>query len=234
MEEPFTLHVEDRKICGVLHLPSRNNPPFVITCHGLFSSKQSDKFVAIAKRFTSEGIAVIRFDFGGCGESSGSISNTTVSGRLRELKKVVLFATNHPKLGKKFGILGSSLGGFISLFYAARNPVSALSVWATPFDLSEVFENAPKSDLSVLKKQFFTDAENYSLSSLLEKTHTVQVIHGKLDETVPWRHAEKIFSIAKDPKKLAIIPGADHSISRSDDRDRAINVSLAWFKGHIF
>jgi len=233
MEEPFSLSVENRKICGGLHLPSRINPPFVITCHGLFSSKESDKFISIAKRFTDAGLAVIRFDFGGCGESSGSISDTTVSRRLRELEEVALFAAGHPKLGKNFGILGSSLGGYVSLFYAAGNPVSALSVWATPYDLSEVIKNTPESDLAVLKKEFFNDAEKYNLSSMLGKIRTVQIIQGKLDETVPCRHAEEIFTRVKEPKELEILSEADHSISRSDDRDKAISISLTWFKRHI-
>jgi len=115
-EEHFTLSLQDRTIKGTLHLPGIKRPPFVITCHGLFSSMESDKFTAIAKTFTNAGMAAFRFDFSGCGKSSGKIADTTVSKRIEELKSVVCFAKTHPSLGKKFGIIGSSLGGFVSLF----------------------------------------------------------------------------------------------------------------------
>ena len=115
-EELFKLNLHDRIIHGALHLPRINNPPYVITCHGLFSTMESDKFTAIADVFTKAGIAIIRFDFSGCGRSSGNISDTTISRRIEELEKVVVFSKTHPALGERFGILGSSLGGYVSLF----------------------------------------------------------------------------------------------------------------------
>jgi alpha-beta hydrolase superfamily lysophospholipase len=233
MQEPFILSVEDRKICGVFHFPARENPSYVITCHGLFSSKQSEKFTAIADRFTRAGLAVVRFDFGGCGESSGSISDTTVSRRLQELEAVARFAADHPKLGRKFGLMGSSLGGFVALFFASANPVNALSIWATPYDLKEICSNIPEEELAILKKEFFTDAEKYNLSAILDKISTIQIIQGKKDETVPWSHAESIFNGVKDPKELEILPDADHSISRCNDRDRALRISLAWLRRQL-
>ena len=93
------MNLPNRAIHGVLHLPKRKNPPYVITCHGLFSTMESDKFTAIADAFTNAGIATIRFDFSGCGKSSGNISDTTISRRIEELSKVVDFSKNHPALG---------------------------------------------------------------------------------------------------------------------------------------
>ncbi len=233
MKEQFELCIDGRNIVGVLHFPKNHNPPCVITCHGLFSSKESDKFTAIADCFTQAGIAVIRFDFGGCGDSSGSISDTTVSGRLCELETVGEYAANHPKLGKEIGILGSSLGGFVALFYARKNPVKALSIWATPFDLREISRNIPESDLKILKKNFFSDAKTYNLSTVLKNLHTVQIIQGEHDAVVSWQHAKKIFWGVNDPKELIILPAGDHSLSKSPDRQRALQKSLQWFLKHI-
>ncbi|MCP4715171.1 MAG: alpha/beta hydrolase, partial [Deltaproteobacteria bacterium] len=124
MSETFTLKSNNQTISGVLHLPPCEKPPVVVTCHGLFSSKNSDKFTGIAERFSREGLAVIRFDFRGCGESAGSIADTTVSGRLQDLKAVMRFAADHPGLGKQVAILGSSLGGVVALLYGAEYPVA--------------------------------------------------------------------------------------------------------------
>ncbi len=233
MEERFTISCDDRKISGILHLPPLKNPHYVITCHGLFSSMQTEKLTAIADVFSKNNLAVIRFDFGGCGESTGSISDTTVSRRLQELEAVAGFASGNPLLGKKYGLLGSSLGGFVALFFAAKNPVNAISVWATPFNLIEAGKNIPEEDLAVLKKDFFTDAEAYNLPSALTKIHTVQVIQGKQDEIVPWQHAHAIYSRVNSPKQIEVIPNGDHSITGSQDRELAIGTSLAWFKKYI-
>jgi alpha-beta hydrolase superfamily lysophospholipase len=232
-EELFKLNLPDRIIHGVLHLPNSKNPPYVITCHGLFSTMESDKFTAIADVFTNAGIAAIRFDFSGCGKSSGNISDTTISRRIEELSKVVDFTKNHPALGEKFGIVGSSLGGFVSLFFAAEHPVEALSVWATPYNLAETCKNIPENDLKVLNQSFFDDALKYKLSSILKKINNLQVIQGKKDLTVPWQHAEKIYKSAKHTKKLLFSPEGDHSISEKYDREKAVNESLKWILNRV-
>ena len=232
-EELFELNLPDRIIHGALHLPGIKRPPYVITCHGLFSTMESDKFTAIADAFTKAGIAIIRFDFSGCGKSSGNISDTTISRRIEELEKVVDFSKNHPALGKKFGILGSSLGGYVSLFFASENHVDALSVWATPYDLAETCNNIPENDLKILNQSFFDNASKYNLSSILTKIKNLQVIQGKKDLTVPWQHAEKIYNTAKYPKKLVFFPEGDHSISERYDRKKAVNESLNWILNRL-
>ena len=231
MPESFYLSVEDRSISGILHLPATQKPPCVITAHGLCSSKDSDKFISIAESFTRHGLAVIRFDFGGCGESTGSIADTTVTRRLNELQTVVAFARQHPSLSDRLGLLGSSLGGYVSLLYAARDrAVSALSVWATPFNLLELRHNIPEEDLLRLKQDFFIDAAHYHLEPVLSTLAFVQIIHGYKDTIVPYPHAEELFSRVSQPKELHLIPEGDHSLTCAEDRKMAIEHSLRWFQ----
>jgi fermentation-respiration switch protein FrsA (DUF1100 family) len=231
MLKPFVLSVENRYICGILHLPHTKNPPCVITAHGLFSSKDSDKFISIADYFTTHGLAVIRFDFGGCGESTGSISDTTVSRRLKELTAVVAFARQHPSLSARLGLLGSSLGGYVSLMYAAQDQaVKALSVWAAPYNLLELRHNIPAEDLLRLKQDFFIDAAQYHLEPVLSALTFVQIIHGKSDAIVPYTHAQQLFRRVSHPKELHLIPEGDHSLTGPGDRKMAIEHSLRWFQ----
>jgi len=234
MIETFELRVDNKSICGVLHLPLLKKPPCVITCHGLFSSKDSDKFLSIARVFTDRGIAVIRFDFSGCGESTGSIADTTVRGRLAELTAVVQFAKQHQLPGLRLGLLGSSLGGYLSLLYAAQDAsIRALSVWATPFSLSGLRESIPLEERSILKEDFFIDARRYDLSALLPALHTLLILHGTQDEIVPYAHAEKIFQLAGSPKELKLIAGGDHSLTVPKGREQAIQKSALWFQRYL-
>jgi len=233
MKERFIVSVENRRIVGDVYFPPLDAPPFVITSHGLYSTKESDKFTEIAGRFTQKGLAVVLFDYGGCGESTGHIADTTVSGRFLELEEVARFAAAHRKLGSRFGILGSSFGGFLALLYAAKHHVDALCVWATPYKLYEIYDNISEEDLQLLKKDFFTDALTYDLSTQLEKIKAVQIIQGKNDEVVPWQHAHEIFSRVREPKKVAYLPQGNHSITDPEDRSRSMDISLAWFLEHV-
>ena len=231
-QEKFYLQLEDRIISGVLHL-CETRAPAVITCHGLFSSMQSEKFLHIAEAFSRAGFAVVRFDFSGCGESTGDIADTTVTRRLQELKAVMRHISGHAKLSGHFGILGSSLGGYVGLLYAARHPVAALSVWATPKELLSLKRNIPPDDVRKLKADFFSDAGRWDLPAEIAGLQCVQVIQGTEDEIVPWQHAELISQAVQEPRELLLLPGADHSISQPQQRQRAITQSLAWFKRHL-
>ncbi len=232
-KEPFLLSEGSHTISGVLHIPDISNPPCVITCHGLFSSKASDKFAAIAERFSRSGIAVALFDFAGCGESSGTIAETTASGRLQDLTAVAGYVSSHPRIGTSRGILGSSFGGFVSIFFAAQSPVQAVSLWAAPCIIEDIFHTVPQQDLDKLSHSFFSDTAAYDPLPALKRLHTVQVIHGKQDAIVPAAHAENIISRVNQPKELIIFPSGDHSISRPADREAAVEKSLFWFKKHL-
>ncbi len=233
MEEFFSLPVSQRIIEGVVHLPDTSPASCVIACHGLFSSKDSEKFTALADYYVKHGIAVVRFDFSGCGGSSGRIADTTVSRRLEELDAVVRFVGSHAGLGSRAGLMGSSLGGFVALLYASSRPVDALSVWATPIVLEEIAETMPEDDLARLDASFFSDARTYRLEARLPKLSTVQILHGSRDAVVPRQHAEKIHALIGVPRQLHVFPDADHSLTDTHDRHQAIAMSCEWFLNYL-
>ena len=233
MIELFQITVAKRILAGALHLPAnRQSTPWVVLCHGLFSSMASEKFTALAELLSRSGIAALRFDFSGCGASTGTIADTTVSRRLQELEAIVRFADNHTALGRDCALMGSSLGGFVALLFAEGRSFKALSLWATPYDLAIIKDNIPPEDLQRLKPGFFTDASGYSLGKAC--THTpAQLIHGTHDTLVPVDHAEKLYSRNKALHRLIILPGADHTISNEHHRTKALSECCVWFKQHL-
>ncbi len=54
--EKVTFMSEGQKISGVLHLPEKKNPPCVIASHGLLSSKDSEKYIALGERISRRGL----------------------------------------------------------------------------------------------------------------------------------------------------------------------------------
>ncbi|MBM4311998.1 MAG: alpha/beta hydrolase [Deltaproteobacteria bacterium] len=233
MIEAFQLPLPDRILAGALHVPEdRQNAPWVVLCHGLFSSMASEKFTQLAGRLCRSGIAALRFDFSGCGASTGSIADTTVTRRLQELDAFVRFAESDHRLGRNNGLMGSSLGGFVGLLYAQRRPFNALSVWATPYELSSIRDNIPPHDLARLKPDFFTDAAGCHLDA--ERIDIpLQIIHGSRDAIVPVSHAEKLQETAPRVGRPVIIDGADHTISDPQHRSIALEACCAWFQQHL-
>jgi alpha/beta superfamily hydrolase len=216
-----------QKIVGILHLPDSEEEKFpcVITCHGYYSTKDSKKYIEIAKSFCRDKFAVLRFDFRGCGESEGNIEETTLSGRVNDLKAALQLVRNHVQISKNIGLLGSSMGGCVAIIVAAEDPeILAIATWSTPSYLSSFF------DKGILQR----DIERYDIHEIVKRIIApILIIHGDADELVPLFHAKGLYESSNEPKVLKIINSGDHRLSNSQVRKRAIDLSLKWFKKHM-
>jgi len=222
-------------LAGVIHHPRLESRGSVITSHGLLSNKESDKFIALGDRFTEEGFTVLRFDFGGCGQSEGTIADTTVTGRKEDLLAALAFMQRRlSRSPQPIGLLGSSMGGFVSLLVAScRDEIKAVAAWATPFCFEELRKGITHSSGDIIKDGFFDDARLYAAESFVPRVRNLLIIHGDGDETVPLGHARRMYERAGEPRHLEIIPGADHSITAPEHREKAVAVSLSWFKKYL-
>jgi dipeptidyl aminopeptidase/acylaminoacyl peptidase len=229
---------EGKKIYGILHLPRNLAPPCVIASHGLYSSKESQKLVEIGELFSAQGIAVIRYDHQGCGESEGDLSATTASSRIKDLDAVFELAANHPLIGDRLGLLGSSMGGFISIFKTSADVrVKALVLWATPSHLGgkrdkEDEENPPQGE-NPLGEAFYRDLSTYDARQAIKNVGNCLILHGEADELVPLPQAEELHTAARAPKHLEVFPGGDHRFTDPQQRRQAIRMSLEWFQRYL-
>jgi len=106
---------------GKLHLPEAHQPPVVIGSHGLYSSKDSPKQIALAGACNRLGMAYFRFDHRGCGSSQGEfVKVTSLASRCQDLKDAVEAVLKHEDTGRRIGLFGSSMGGTVSLSIAAE------------------------------------------------------------------------------------------------------------------
>ncbi len=225
---------EGCRISGVLHLPDEENPACVIGSHGLLSSKDSDKYIALGERMSGEGIALLRFDFRGIGESEGSEEDNTISKKIGDLKAAIDFVRNYPSLGERIGLIGSSLGGFLSLIRASMDKeIKAVVVWATPLHLDDLGSKKQEEDYPLPPEAFFEDLSKHRLWFLLPNVSNCLVIHGERDELVPVDQALGIFHNLGIPKEIHVIGGADHRLTDPAHRQRAIELSLDWFKKYL-
>jgi dipeptidyl aminopeptidase/acylaminoacyl peptidase len=224
---------EGHRISGVLHLPDEENPRCVIASHGLLSSKDSEKYIALGERISEEGMAMLRFDFRGIGESEGSEEDNTISKKIADLNGAIDFVKTYPGLGGRIGLIGSSLGGFLSLIKASTDKeIRAVVVWATPLHLDDL-GSRKEEDYPLPPEAFFEDLPKHRLLPLLPKISNCLVIHGEKDELVPMDQAFGIFYNLGIPKEIHVIGGADHRLTDLAHRQRAIELSLDWFKKHL-
>ena len=222
---------EGQKISGLLHIPDKENPLCVIASHGLLSSKDSEKYIALGERLSQEGMAMLRFDFRGLGESEGRMEDDTVSRRVIDLGTAIAFVRSHPALGKKVGFIGSSLGGYVSLIRASMDQqIKGVVTWATPFHLDDLKSNKGTEGHPLPEQAFFEDLPKHRLLPLLSRVTNCMVIHGEKDELVPVDQAWEIFHNLGAPKEIHMIEGADHRLTQPAHRQRAIQLTVDWFK----
>lgn len=233
MDERFELPAPVLKVRGILTIPDSNvNHPCVVISHGLISSKDSSKSVALAEALCAAGIASCRFDYHGCGESEGNLRDTTLTIRLKNLQMVVEYVRQHGKVNPSvIGLSGSSFGGSTTLLLAALDPTIRCAIlMATPYRLEE----RPGDELDQVG---FTDIYNdflkYDLLSQAERASRVLVIHGENDETVPWVEGKAIYEHLSDSKRFELVKGGDHVFSDPVHRDKVIQLSVDWSKSFL-
>jgi hypothetical protein len=232
--EKVSFESEGYKISGVLHLPERENPPCIIASHGLLSSKKSEKYIALGEQMSREGMAMLRFDFRGIGESEGSEEDNTISKKITDLSAAADFIRNYPGLGEGIGLIGSSLGGFVSLIKACMDEqVKATVVWATPHHLNDLKTKRRDEGAPLPPEAFFEDLPRHQLLPLLRKVSHCMVIHGEKDELVPVEQAWEIFYHLGEPKKIHVIEKANHRLTDPVHRRRAVELSVDWFKKYL-
>ncbi len=222
-------------LAAVVHLPGEVPAPVIVCSHGLLSAKASPKFVAIGETMSKTGFCTLRFDFSGCGQSPPRRAMSLVEARMCDLRAAISFALEQPWSDGRIGLLGSSLGGFLSLLAANERPelIRATVCWAAPFDISGIHPDAEHfEELRTILPDGLSLGSPTNLDGLGEAGR-VLLIHGQLDEVVPWKDSVLIYERLNDPRELLLMRTADHRVSDDSWRKRAIQASVDWFRTHL-
>lgn len=196
--------------------------PAHVYLHGLSSVRQGEKSDALLRRAIAQGRAFARFDFRGHGASSGEIGRVTLTDLIADATTVL----EHTGPGV---LVGSSLGGLVAAWTAARRPdlVHALVLLAPAFGfLPRLAAHARTGDGMILVTSEWSeirlhpgvleDARRYDEDVLPARlTMPVWIAHGERDEVVPPAASQRVFErIPHARKRLWIVPGGDHRLNR--------------------
>lgn len=231
-EKQIRFPSDEFELAGVLHLPPVHQPPVVIGSHGLLSSKDSPKQIALARACNRLGLAYFRFDHRGCGSSQGEFSRvTSLASRCRDLKHAAALVRGLEETGTRIGLFGSSMGGTVSLATAEELRAVPIVTFAAPV-CSRPLRQFPQLERDKQSDDIFLDDPRraFDITEKLTQIKNILIVHGDSDETVELSHAQKIFRLAGEPKKLIIQPGGDHRMSSAKHQREFISEASHWLK----
>lgn len=93
--------------------------PMVVFCHGFSGRKEGPLFELVADTLQAHGIASIRFDFNGHGESEGEFVDMTVPNEIEDAKKVVEYVSSLSYVSD-LAVVGHSQGGVVASMLAGQ------------------------------------------------------------------------------------------------------------------
>ncbi|WP_052702964.1 alpha/beta hydrolase family protein [Paenibacillus beijingensis] len=142
--------VDGQKVVGTLVLPEGiKRPPVVLMLHGFTGTRDDwkSKFVPeglfgrAAPIFAKNGIATLRIDFRGSGDSDGKFEDMTVESEVKDALAAVDYLASSPDVSKSISVMGMSLGGAVSTAVAGRStvPVHSLVLWNPGINLPAAF-----------------------------------------------------------------------------------------------
>jgi alpha-beta hydrolase superfamily lysophospholipase len=223
-------------LIGKLHLPAAHQPPVVIGSHGLHSSKDSPKQIALARSCNRHGMAYFRFDHRGCGSSQGEFTKvTSLASRCRDLINAVEVIRRHGETGWPIGLFGSSMGGTVCLTVADELGAAAIVTFAAPISSELHRRQLAHSTVDNTGGIFFDSRKlAFDITNKLSGIKNILIIHGDADQTVMLPHAREIYRLASEPKKLIVQQNGDHRMSNINHQSEFLREASNWFKSGLF
>lgn len=249
-----TLHSHGLKMFGILHLPlSTKKAPCTLSCNG-FGGFKSAKYrlgVRQAEELAKQGIATLRFDYRGTGDSEGRFSDLTMQSQFEDAQIAANFLLNHEAIDRsRFGILGRSMGGVIATRLSDQLRPQALVLWAPVFDATpwlegktahravRMQENTVSFAGQKLHPEFLKEFRTLSCVESLKAIPEIPlaIIHGKKDETLKQFHYENYLAIRKqaNAKTLgSLLPNSDHDFNDPEEQELLLKASTDWFLNYL-
>lgn len=241
---------EGENLSARLELPVNQLPhTYALFAHCFTCSKNLSAIRHISRALNMEGIAVLRFDFTGLGQSEGEFADTNFSSNIGDIIAAANYLQEHysaPSI-----LIGHSLGG-AAVINAGRqlDVVKAVATIGAPFEpahVSHIFgadlekiESEGLAEVNIggrpfkIKKQFLDDIqEKNQVDHIKNLRKALLIMHSPQDRTVEVDNAAKIYKAAMHPKSFVSLDGADHLLSRKEDSLYVGELIATWAKRYL-
>lgn len=226
------------RLAGRLDMPADVSPDaFAIMCHCFTCTKETLTTSRLCRGLAQKGIAVLRFDFTGLGESEGSFADSNFTSMVNDVQAASQYLSKH--YHSPIALIGHSMGGTAVLAAAAdipscqsvitiASPAQALHILHHFGNAMQQLEANKMSHIMVagkqypVKPQFLTDIRQYDFNNKLKNfSKRLLSIRAEKDDMVEPQDAEDIILYTSAEHKLLSMKDADHLF-----RDREITNTM--------
>ncbi|MEM1320685.1 MAG: bifunctional alpha/beta hydrolase/OsmC family protein [Bacteroidota bacterium] len=233
-----------------LELPANSHPhAYAIFAHVFTGSKNLSASRHISRSLTLSGIAVLRFDFTGLGDSEGNFADTNFTSNVEDLLAAARYLEEHylaPSI-----LVGHSLGGAAVIFAASQlfsvRAVATIGAPSEPEHVSHLLQDSittieqrGKATVNIggrvftIKKQFLDDLKSKNMFDLLRGLRkAILVMHSPQDRVVEIENAAQIYQAAYHPKSFVSLDGADHMLTNKQDAMYVGKTVSSWVSRYV-
>lgn len=248
----FMLIGEGQNQRRIAYRQSAGAGPGLVWLGGFSSDMKGTKAQALAGWAAQNGRAMLRFDYSGHGESSGTFADATIGAWLEETVAIYTTQCHGPQI-----VIGSSMGGWLALLlirelvrmHATHRaaPVAGVVLIAPAVDFTEelIWKRCPpevrhdletqgrwfkpsqygEQPLMITRKLIDEGRKHLLFGGLIEAGCPVRILQGVKDPDVPWQHAfDVVARLAQDDVVLTLVKDGDHRLSRPEDIARMLRV----------
>lgn len=237
------------ELAARLDLPDAAPRGHALLAHCFTCSKNLPATARIARALVDGGLAVLRFDFTGLGDSEGELANAGFSGNVDDVIAAARFLEREhaaPQL-----LVGHSLGGAAVLRAAGSLPavraVATIGAPAHPEHVSRLLTSAHaeieatgRAEVELAGRRFtitkgFLDdlAEQPMQAAIASLGRALLVLHAPGDAVVGIDDASRIFGAAKHPKSFVSLDGADHLLGERRDAAFVGSMIATWASRYL-
>lgn len=194
--ELLKLNSEGIKI-SALYLPNQQASYTLLFSHG--NAEDLGNIRWLMQEWHAMGFAVFAYDYRGYGTSQG---NPTEIGAYQDINAAYQYLTQKLKISPaQIIVYGRSVGSGPSVDLASREPVAGL-ILESPF-------------LTAFRVVTHIPIVPFDKFANLHKIKKVQcpvlIMHGSVDQVIPFWHGQQLFAAANQPKQAFWVEGADHN-----------------------
>jgi hypothetical protein len=194
---------------------------FVLLLHGFSGWKEEEHISTLADGFAKAGIASLRLDAPGSGESSGNWQDDyRVSNYLGVIREIVDYAVENLAADpNRVGIWGHSMGGMTTIIAAGQHLYDFKAVCGSqpsPGNIGRDYRDDPQywqehDGITINSEHFgtfwlpaahFVERMQYKAPESVKNIHVpILFIAGDNDDLVPAEHVRVTFDAANEPKQ---------------------------------
>ena len=228
-----------------LETPEQATKAYAICCHCFTCTKDTLTTYRLSKALAEKGIATLRFDFTGLGDSEGEFSQTGFSSNVAD----VLAAIDYLRVNYQAPslLLGHSLGGTAILEAAIQTEeVKAVATIASPSQPDHVLhhfghaltllEQGIASSIEVagqsydIEPDFIDNLRSYDMQQRLTELNKPALIFNVVnDALVNEKNAEQLQTWIKGESEVINLENSDHLLSKKQDTDFVAKEIEKWF-----